>query len=67
MNDSTSNLLGDLLLITTIVLTVLKMSGIISISWWLVFLPVIVGVVSTLIIIIIGLLIMYFVTRSKRK
>lgn len=42
--------IGGLLLLTTVVLLVLNLSGIIAISYWLVFLPLLISVVLVLVL-----------------
>lgn len=55
--DSNNNpsILGDLVVFAVIILAVLKLAGIISISWWLVFAPLLISIVASLIIILIVL------------
>ena len=49
------NVLGDLVIFSVIVLAVLKLAGIISISWWLVFAPLLISIAVSLIILLIVL------------
>lgn len=53
-NDSPS-ILGDLVIFAVIILAVFKLAGIISISWWLVFAPLLISVAVSLIILLIVL------------
>lgn len=53
-NDCPS-ILGDLVVFAVIVLAVFKLAGIISISWWLVFAPLVISVAASLIILLIVL------------
>ena len=53
-NDS-PGILGDLVVFAVIILAVLKLAGIISISWWLVFAPLIISIAVSLIILLIVL------------
>ena len=49
------SILGDLVIFAVIVLAVLKLAGIISISWWLVFAPLLISIAASLIILLIVL------------
>ena len=49
------SVLGDLVVFAVIILAVLKLAGTISISWWLVFAPLLISVAVSLIILLIVL------------
>lgn len=49
------SILGDLVIFAVIILAVLKIAGIISISWWLVFAPLLISIAVSLIILLIVL------------
>lgn len=49
------SILGDLVVFAVIILAVLKLAGIISISWWLVFAPLLISIAVSLIILLIVL------------
>lgn len=53
--ESTSyqSILGDLVIFSVIILAVLKIAGLISISWWLVFAPLLISIAASLIILLI--------------
>ena len=54
-SNDCSSVLGDLVVFAVIVLAVLKIAGIISISWWLVFAPLLISIAVSLIILLIVL------------
>ena len=54
-SNGSQSILGDLVIFAVIILAVLKLAGIISISWWLVFAPLLISVAVSLIILLIVL------------
>lgn len=60
------SILGDLVIFAVIILAVLKLAGIISISWWLVFAPLIISIAVSLIILLIVLAVALVVMGVER-
>lgn len=54
-SNNSQSILGDLVVFAVIILAVLKLSGIISITWWLVFAPLLISIAVSLIILLIVL------------
>ena len=65
-SNGSQSILGDLVIFSVIVLAVLKLAGIISISWWLVFAPLLISVAVSLIILLIVLAVALVVMGVER-
>lgn len=55
-----TSILGDLLILLTIIMAILKLAGVISISWWLVFLPVLIEVGFAILVLLIAFIVIAF-------
>lgn len=65
-SNNSQSILGDLVVFAVIVLAVLKLAGIISVSWWLVFAPLIISIAVSLIILLIVLAVSLVVMGVER-
>ena len=59
--------LGGLLTITTIVFVILKLTGVVAWSWWIVFLPLLIGAGLGVVGLILWLILAVFIGNKVRQ